>query len=101
MLCSTGRTISSTTQQIRARLPVMEASGQPNVSAVNMGTLMPDNAMEHGDWHQQPRQGRSMVGHGYGTLDWFKQRRAFIYDIPSRSMTDFGLKHSEANGIND
>jgi hypothetical protein len=79
----------------------MEASGQPNVSAVNMGTLMPDNAMEHGDWHQQPRQGRSMVGHGYGTPDWFKQRRAFIYDIPSRSMTDFGLKHSEANGIND
>ena len=75
---------------------------QPDGTPVDMGTLMPNNAME------SMATGINNIGKAvgwsdtdYGTLVWFKKRRAFIYDIPSRKMVDLGLNHSEANGIND
>jgi probable HAF family extracellular repeat protein len=75
---------------------------QPDGAPVDMGTLMPDNAME------SMAMGINSIGKAvgwsdtdYGTLVWFKQRRAFIYGISSRKMDDLGLNHSEANGIND
>lgn len=36
-----------------------------------------------------------------GTLDWYKHRHAFVYDIAARRMHDLRVNHSEANDVND
>jgi probable HAF family extracellular repeat protein len=75
---------------------------QPDGRALDLGTLIEGGAMS------SMAMGINNIGKivgwsdsDYGTLDWFKHRRAFIYEIGARRMIDLGVDHSEANGIND
>jgi probable HAF family extracellular repeat protein len=75
---------------------------QPDGRAVDLGTLLEGGAME--SMATSINNVGKIVGWSgsdYGTLDWFKHRRAFVYEIGTQRRTDLGLDHSEANGIND
>jgi probable HAF family extracellular repeat protein len=75
---------------------------EPDGRVIDLGTLMKKVGMS------SMATGLNNIGKivgwsdsDYGTLDWFKHRRAFVYEIGTRQMTDLGIDHSEANAIND
>jgi probable HAF family extracellular repeat protein len=74
---------------------------QPDGAVVDLGTLL-NGAMD--SVATSINNIGQIVGWSdtaYGTLDWFKHRHAYRYDIASRKLIDLGVDHSEGNSIND
>jgi probable HAF family extracellular repeat protein len=74
---------------------------QPNGKAVDLGTFLGGAMDSMATSINNIGQVVGWSDTAYGTLDWFKHRHAFRYQISTRQLIDLGVDHSEANSIND